>query len=659
MARSLFLTGAVLLCSGALFTAFVAAPRAAPAPTAPHATTAALSAMTLMAPQAVHAEGGAVWIPALSAIGAGFAIGLAAIGSGVGQGIASGRCIDGISRQPEVADDLRGVLLLSLAFMESLTIYGAPLRQPPHQVSKKSAVKFSSFEWAEHQRMARSLFLTGAVLLCSGALFTAFVAAPRAAPAPTAPHATTAALSAMTLVAPQAAHAEGGAVWIPALSAIGAGFAIGLAAIGSGVGQGIASGRCIDGISRQPEVADDLRGVLLLSLAFMESLTIYGAPLRQPPHQVSKKSAVKFSSFEWAEHQRMARSLFLTGAVLLCSGALFTAFVAAPRAAPAPTAPHATTAALSAMTLMAPQAAHAEGGAVWIPALSAIGAGFAIGLAAIGSGVGQGIASGRCIDGISRQPEVADDLRGVLLLSLAFMESLTIYGAPLRQPPHQVSKKSAVKFSSLEWAEHQRMARSLFLTGAVLLCSGWGLGASHCSHATKKLLDVTWSVCFWVAKVSSIDVLGALFTAFVAAPPTWLQTALRTQHSLSRAGSVLLTVFDPKRVAKQTCSPEPAAEGAMTLMAPQAAHAEAGGGAVWIPALSAIGAGFAIGLAAIGSGVGQGIASGRCIDGISRQPEVADDLRGVLLLSLAFMESLTIYGLVIALVLLFANPLIK
>ena len=30
-------------------------------------------------------EDGAVWIPALSAIGAGFAIGLAAIGSGVGQ----------------------------------------------------------------------------------------------------------------------------------------------------------------------------------------------------------------------------------------------------------------------------------------------------------------------------------------------------------------------------------------------------------------------------------------------------------------------------------------------------------------------------------------------------------------------------------------------
>jgi len=125
----------------------------------------------------------------------------------------------------------------------------------------------------------RSLILTGAVLLSCGALFSAFVPAARSASAVAAPDVAalpSAALSAAALVTPTAAHAAEGAVWIPALSAVGAGFAIGLAAIGSGVGQGIASGRCIDGISRQPEVADDLRGVLLLSLAFMESLTIYG-----------------------------------------------------------------------------------------------------------------------------------------------------------------------------------------------------------------------------------------------------------------------------------------------------------------------------------------------------------------------------------------------
>merc|ERR1719434_97078 len=102
-------------------------------------------------------------------------------------------------------------------------------------------------------------------------LGSAFVPAPAPRVAPKVQGLPTAALSAAALVAPTAAHAEG-SVWVPALSAVGAGFAIGLAAIGSGVGQGIASGRCIDGISRHPEVADDLRGVLLLSLAFMESL---------------------------------------------------------------------------------------------------------------------------------------------------------------------------------------------------------------------------------------------------------------------------------------------------------------------------------------------------------------------------------------------------
>ena len=121
--------------------------------------------------------------------------------------------------------------------------------------------------------MARSLILTGAALVAFVCAGSAFVVAPKAAQAPM--QIPTAALTAAALATPQMAHADDG-VWIPALSAVGAGFAIGLAAIGSGVGQGIASGRCIDGISRQPEVADDLRGVLLLSLAFMESLTIYG-----------------------------------------------------------------------------------------------------------------------------------------------------------------------------------------------------------------------------------------------------------------------------------------------------------------------------------------------------------------------------------------------
>jgi F-type H+-transporting ATPase subunit c len=75
-----------------------------------------------------------------------------------------------------------------------------------------------------------------------------------------------------------------------------------------------------------------------------------------------------------------------------------------------------------------------------------------------------------------------------------------------------------------------------------------------------------------------------------------------------------------------------------------------------VQAASVLAAALAIGLAAIGPGIGQGNAAGQAVEGIARQPEAEGKIRGTLLLTLAFMESLTIYGLVIALVLLFANP---
>lgn len=75
-----------------------------------------------------------------------------------------------------------------------------------------------------------------------------------------------------------------------------------------------------------------------------------------------------------------------------------------------------------------------------------------------------------------------------------------------------------------------------------------------------------------------------------------------------------------------------------------------------IAAASVLAAALAVGLAAIGPGIGQGNAAGQAVEGIARQPEAEGKIRGTLLLTLAFMESLTIYGLVISLVLLFANP---
>jgi F-type H+-transporting ATPase subunit c len=75
-----------------------------------------------------------------------------------------------------------------------------------------------------------------------------------------------------------------------------------------------------------------------------------------------------------------------------------------------------------------------------------------------------------------------------------------------------------------------------------------------------------------------------------------------------------------------------------------------------VSAASVVGAGLAIGLAAIGPGIGQGSAAAQAVEGLARQPEAEGKIRGTLLLSFAFMDSLTIYGFVVALCLRFANP---
>ena len=77
-----------------------------------------------------------------------------------------------------------------------------------------------------------------------------------------------------------------------------------------------------------------------------------------------------------------------------------------------------------------------------------------------------------------------------------------------------------------------------------------------------------------------------------------------------------------------------------------------------ISAASVIAAGLAVGLASIGFRVGQGTIAGQVVEGIARQPKAEGKIQGTLLFSLAFMEVLTIYGLVVAFALLFTNPFV-
>jgi F-type H+-transporting ATPase subunit c len=72
---------------------------------------------------------------------------------------------------------------------------------------------------------------------------------------------------------------------------------------------------------------------------------------------------------------------------------------------------------------------------------------------------------------------------------------------------------------------------------------------------------------------------------------------------------------------------------------------------------SAIGAGLAM-IAGIGPGVGQGFAAGKGAEAVGRQPEARNEIMSTMLLGAAVAETTGIYSLVIAVILLFANPLI-
>jgi F-type H+-transporting ATPase subunit c len=69
--------------------------------------------------------------------------------------------------------------------------------------------------------------------------------------------------------------------------------------------------------------------------------------------------------------------------------------------------------------------------------------------------------------------------------------------------------------------------------------------------------------------------------------------------------------------------------------------------------LIGIGAGLAVGLAAIGPGIGEGTLIAAAIEGMSRNPETADNLRGTMILGVALAETTGIYGLLISIILLF------
>ncbi len=75
----------------------------------------------------------------------------------------------------------------------------------------------------------------------------------------------------------------------------------------------------------------------------------------------------------------------------------------------------------------------------------------------------------------------------------------------------------------------------------------------------------------------------------------------------------------------------------------------------FVAGASAIGAGLAM-IAGLGPGIGEGYCGGKAVEAIGRQPEASGAVTRQMIIGDALAETTGIYSLVVALLLMFANP---
>ncbi|HSV86306.1 MAG TPA: F0F1 ATP synthase subunit C [Levilinea sp.] len=75
-----------------------------------------------------------------------------------------------------------------------------------------------------------------------------------------------------------------------------------------------------------------------------------------------------------------------------------------------------------------------------------------------------------------------------------------------------------------------------------------------------------------------------------------------------------------------------------------------------VAAASIVAAGFCMGVGALGPALGQGRALSQALASIAQQPDEANTITRTMFVGMAIVESTGIYSLVIAILLIFANP---
>lgn len=308
-----------------------------------------------------------------------------------------------------------------------------------------------------------------------------------------------------------------------------------------------------------------------------------------------------------------------------------------------------------------------------------IGAGFAIGLGAIGAAIGEGHTAAQANAAISRNPQVSGDVFKNMLVGQAIAESAAIFALVVAM---------ILLFSNLVATSY---ATAFAFLGAGL-CMGFGaigsgIGSGYpsgaaCEGITRQpaMANKLTTNMLIGSAVCQTPSIFALVTAFIlmfgdystkAPSPLWaalLGAGLATGLAAigSGIGGGLVAESSCKGIARQPRSVGPVTNVMLLGQAIAQTPAILGLLVAFIlifkgfpestqlaPAMALLGSGLCMGIGGIGPGIGEGAASAGGVRWIARNSEEIGTITRTMLVGMAVAESTAIYAMVISLVLVF------
>ncbi|MBC2714050.1 MAG: ATP synthase F0 subunit C [Desulfobacteraceae bacterium] len=260
-------------------------------------------------------------------------------------------------------------------------------------------------------------------------------------------------------------------VWVKVAAFIGGGMAMGFGALGAAIGEGYTAAKANEAIARNPQISGDLFKTMLIGQAIAESASIFALVIAM---------ILLFTDF--AAESYVMVSVLLAAGLSMGLGAIgsgvgsgFPAGEACTGIARQPAMNGRLTtnmligsavcqtpaifALVTSFILLFTNFSDRPVSPTWAAIL---GAGFASGFGAIGSGLGGGLVAQASCEGIARQPLSATPVTNVMLLGQAVTQTTAIYGLLI---------SFILMFKG--FAPSQSIAESMALLGAGL-CMGIG-----------------------------------------------------------------------------------------------------------------------------------------------------------------------------------------